>query len=143
MPLEGGKVVDAYLAEMRRTADEVRASNRPEFGRMGERLTDAITALSEASTWLRAALSKNPDDAQAGAQPYLRLFGLAAGGTYLARGALAAVRDASAANGNAATYIALARFFAENLTTGAPGLKEAIVAGADATLVLDEAALGR
>ena len=142
LPLEGGKVVEAYIGEMWRTAEEVRASNRPEFGRMGERLTDAVTALAEASKWMGVQLAKNPDAAQASAQPYLRLFGLAAGGTYLARGALAAVRDSASANGSAATYTALARFFAENLTTAAGGLKESIVSGADSTLMLDELALG-
>ena len=142
LPLEGGKVVEAYIGEMWRTAEEVRASNRPEFGRMGERLTEAVTALAEASKWLGGQLAKTPDAAQAAAQPYLRLFGLAAGGTYLARGALAAVRDASSAGGQAATYVALARFFAENLTTAAPGLKETIVTGTESTLMLDDVALG-
>ena len=59
------------------------------------------------------ALQKNPEAALAGAQPYLRLFGLAAGGNYLARAALAAARNGAA--GSAATRIAVARFFAENL----------------------------
>ncbi len=142
LPLEGGKVVEAYIGEMWRTAEEVRASNRPEFGRMGERLTEAVTALAEASKWLGGQLARNPDAAQAAAQPYLRLFGLAAGGTYLARSALAAVRDTASAGGQAATYVALARFFAENLTTAAPGLKETIVTGTDSTLMLDDIALG-
>lgn len=142
VPLEGGKVVEAYIGDMWRTAEEVRASNRPEFGRMGERLTEAVTALAEASKWIGVQLAKNPDAAQASAQPYLRLFGLAAGGTYLARGALAAVRDAASTGGHAATYVALARFFAENLTTAAGGLKETIISGADSTLMLDEIALG-
>ena len=142
LPLEGGKVVEAFIGDMRRTAEEVRASNRPEFGHMGERLADAVTALAEASKWLGGQLAKNPDAAQAAAQPYLRLFGLAAGGTYLARSALAAVRDAASAGGQAATYVALARFFAENLTTAAPGLKETIVTGTDSTLMLDDVALG-
>ncbi len=37
-------------------------------------------------------LQSNPDAAMAGAVPYLRLFGVTAGGAYLAKGALAAVR---------------------------------------------------
>ena len=141
LPLEGGKVVEAYIGELWKTAEEVRASNRPEFGRMGERLAEAVTALAEATRWLGTTLAKDPDAAQAGAQPYLRLFGLAAGGIYLARGALAVVRDPGTANGQGATYIALARFFAENLTTVAPGLKESIIAGADSALTLDGIAL--
>ena len=49
LPLEGGKVVAGYIAELSRTVDEVRASNRPEFGRMGERIGEAVAALAEAS----------------------------------------------------------------------------------------------
>ena len=85
------------------------------------------------------ALRKNPEAALAGAAPYLRLFGLAAGGIYLAKGALAAARDGAAtAPGQP---IAVARFFAENLATAAPGLKETVVAGADAMLALTPEAL--
>ena len=93
LPLEGGKVVAGYIAELRKTVEEVRASNRPEFGRMGERLGEAVAALAEATRWMGGALQKNPDAALAGATPYLRLFGLASGGIYLAHGALAAARN--------------------------------------------------
>jgi 3-(methylsulfanyl)propanoyl-CoA dehydrogenase len=137
LPLGGGKVVEAYLAELKQTVDAVRASNRPEFGRMGERLGEAVSALAEASRWVGGVLSSNPDAALAGASPYLRLFGIAAGGVYLAKGALAAVR-AGAANAQA---VAVARFFAEALATAAPGLKETVLAGAEATLTITPEAL--
>ena len=132
LPLDGGKVIEAAIGEFWTTCEEVRASNRPEFGRMGERLSDAVLALSDATRYLMETLPTNQDAAMAGATPYLRLFGLAAGGVYLARGALGAARDGS----GGAHYIALARFFAENLATAAPGLKETIVGGADSTLGL-------
>jgi alkylation response protein AidB-like acyl-CoA dehydrogenase len=132
LPLEGGKVVEAYIGELKRTADEVRASNRPEFGRMGERLSEAVMALAEATRFMGMSLQKNQDAALAGAAPYLRLFGLAAGGIYLARGALAAARNG--ASGGPAQSIAVARFFAENLATAAPGLKDTVVSGAESAL---------
>jgi hypothetical protein len=134
LPLEGGKVVASYIAELSRTVEEVRASNRPDFGRMGERLGEAVAALAEASRWMGGALAKNPEGAMAGAVPYLRIFGLAAGGVYLAKGALAAARGTAV--GNAAQAIALARFFAETQATAAAGLKETVIGGADATLTL-------
>jgi alkylation response protein AidB-like acyl-CoA dehydrogenase len=136
LPLEAGKVAAAYIGDLQRTVEEVRASNRPEFGRMGERLGEAVAALAEASRWLGSALQSNPEAAMAGATPYLRLFGLAAGGVYLARGALAAARD-----GGQAQPIAVARFFAENIATAAAGLKDTVVAGADSTLMLAPEAL--
>ncbi|MFN3744812.1 MAG: acyl-CoA dehydrogenase family protein [Hyphomicrobiaceae bacterium] len=131
LPLEGGKVAEAYIAELAQTVADVKASNRPEFGRMGERLGAAVEALAAASRWLGGALQKNPEAALAGAQPYLRLFGLAAGGVYLARGALAVVRDGAS---DGAGRIAIARFFAENLATAAPGLADTITTGADTVL---------
>jgi len=134
LPLEGGRVVEAYIGELSATAEEVRGSNRSDFGRMGERLGETIAALAESTRWMGGALRSNPEAALAGAAPYLRLFGLAAGGTYLARIALAAARD-GAANAQA-QQIAVARFFAENLATAATGLKETVMTGADSTLAL-------
>jgi alkylation response protein AidB-like acyl-CoA dehydrogenase len=131
LPLEGGKVAAAYIGELQKTVEEVRASNRPEFGRMGERLGEAVAALAEASRWMGSALQSNPEAAMAGATPYLRLFGLAAGGVYLARGALASARD-----GGQPEPIAIARFFAENIATAATGLKDTVVGGADSALML-------
>ena len=139
LPLEGGKVVEAYIGELKRTVDDVRASNRPEFGRMGERLGEAVAALAEATRFIGMSLAKNPDAALAGAAPYLRLFGLAAGGVYLARGALAAARNG--ASGSAGQSIAVARFFAENLATAASGLKDTVIGGAESALALEPEAL--
>jgi alkylation response protein AidB-like acyl-CoA dehydrogenase len=131
LPLDGGKVVAGYIEELARTVQDVKASNRPEFGRMGDKLGEAVAALAEASRWLGGALQKNPDAAMAGATPYLRLFGLASGAVYLARGALAAAR-----NGGQAEPIAVARFFAENIASVAGGLKDTVIGGAESTLML-------
>ncbi len=130
LPLEGGKVMEGYISELMQTVQEVRASNRPEFGRMADRLGEAVGALAEASRWMGRTLAGNPEPALAGATPYLRLFGLAAGGCYLARGALLAVRGGEAGN----AQVAYARFFAENLATAAAGLKDTVVGGAESTL---------
>ncbi len=129
LALGGGKVMEAYLAELQATVDQVTASNQPAFGRMGQRLGEAVSALAEATVWMGKALATNQNAALAGATPYLRLFGLAAGGHYLARGALAAARD-----GNGASHIALARFFAENLCVQAQGLADTVTSGADSIL---------
>ena len=99
---------------------------------MGERLAETVTALADATRWLGETMRRDPEAALAGATPYLRLFGLAAGGTYLARAALAAVRDDFQA-----LPVALARFFAENLATAAPGIAQSVTSGADAVLGVD------
>jgi alkylation response protein AidB-like acyl-CoA dehydrogenase len=139
LPLGNGAVVKAYLAELRETVSEVQKSNRPEFGRMGERMADTLKALEEATAFMGQALAgAKMETALAGATPYLRLFGLASGGHYLAKGALAAIRDANGTGGNA---VALARFFAENISTAGPGLAETVTAGADSILNLEPARL--
>lgn len=132
LPLGDGAVLAAYIRELAATAEEVRASNQPAFGRMGERLAEAVGALADASRWLGETMRRNPEAALAGAMPYLRLFGLAAGGSYLARAALSAAREDSQA-----MPVALARFFAENLATAAPGLAQSVTSGADAVLGID------
>ena len=131
LPAEGGAVLKSYIGELKATVDQVRQSNQPEFGAMADRLDECIDALIEASTWLGKTLGQNPDAALAGATPYLRLFGLAAGGTYLARGALLAARENSFKD-----QIALARFFAENLCVAGRGLADSVMTGGDAVLGL-------
>ncbi len=136
LPLGDGAVIEGYIRELAATAEEVRVSNHPAFGRMGERLTEAVGALTDATRWLGDTMRRNPEAALASATPYLRLFGLAAGGTYLARAALAAARDGVPA-GPGTMPGALARFFAENLLTMAAGLAQSISGGADSVLAVE------
>jgi len=132
LPLEDGKVVADYIAEMRETVEEIRTSNRTEFGLMRLRLSEALDALEEATGYLHGQLQTNPEAALAGAAAYLRLFGLASGGVYLGRQALSAQRTDEAEH--AARSIVWARFFAETLAVGAGGYAQSIVSGADALL---------
>lgn len=136
LPLGGGKVVAAYLAELRETVDAVRASNQPQFGRMADRLAEAVAALTEATAWMGQMLGPNPNAALGGATPYLRLFGIAAGGHYLARGALAAARDGTLGTSHAQN-VAVARFYCENICVQASGLAAIITSGGDAVLDVD------
>jgi hypothetical protein len=123
LPLSGGAQVAGYLAELRADIAALRASNSADLGRAADRLDDAITALEETTTWLQTALTEGRmNEALAGATPYLRLFGLAAGGAYLAR---AAVADTGGVRR------ALCRFYAENLVGEAAALKGRVVEGAE------------
>ena len=70
-----------------------RQSNHPVLTQAAGELGDAIDALETATDWLLDRSKSNPMDTLAGATPYLRLFGLAAGGHYLAKGALAATQE--------------------------------------------------
>ena len=124
VPLEGGKTVALYIEELRRTVKSVRSSNAPSFGETATRLGEAVDSLERAARWLLA--QKSSDAALAGATPFLRLFGNAAGGCMLAEEALASLRT-----GDGAGRTALARFFAENLAVQASGLELSVIEGAD------------
>jgi alkylation response protein AidB-like acyl-CoA dehydrogenase len=136
VPLEGGAVVRAYLDELRATVKAVQATNDPAFGATGARLAEAVDSLDRATTWLLSKAEAAPQAVLAGATPYLRLFGNAAGGCMLADEGLAALR---LGNGEHASRVAIARFFAENIVVQASGLERAVVEGADSVNAADAA----
>ena len=133
VPLEGGRTVSLYLDELRSTVTDVKASNAPAFGETAARLSEAIDSLGRATQWLLT--QKGSQAALAGATPYLRLFGNAAGGCLLASQALVALRD----GGDGAARTALARFFAENIAVQASGLERSVTEGADSITQADAA----
>jgi alkylation response protein AidB-like acyl-CoA dehydrogenase len=136
VPLDRGAVVRAYLDELRATVKAVQATNDPALGMTGARLAEAVDSLDRATTWLLSKIEKEPQSALAGATPYLRLFGNAAGGCMLADEALAALRIA---NGEPASRVAVARFFAENIAVQASGLERAVIDGAESVNAADAA----
>src|SRR5581483_4586791 len=130
LPLAGGEEVKTLIGELRRTAAAVHATNDPAFGAAGARLHDAVGSLERATLWLLDRLGGDRATALAGATPYLRLFGTAAGGALLAQEALAAARRGDGAT-DAAGRIGIARFFAENIAVAAGGLERAVTGGAE------------
>jgi alkylation response protein AidB-like acyl-CoA dehydrogenase len=123
LPQAGGAHVHGYIAELADIVEVLRQSNAEGLGRSADRIERALADLSEATRFLQTALAEGrTDEALAGATPYLRLFALAVGAAYLARGA-AADRSPS--------RTALCRFFAENLAGETASLKERVLTGAD------------
>jgi butyryl-CoA dehydrogenase len=124
LPMQGGAVVRRFIAELKETILEVRASNEPALGAMASCLGDAVADLEETTEWMLVRLSDNRDAALAGATPYGRLFANAACGVLLARGALAAMREGE--DSKWAAQIATARHFAETQATQTSGLKRVV-----------------
>ena len=133
-----GASVWSLLDELNGIVKQVEVSNDPAFGTTAAKLRDALGSLERASRWLLERVGSAPNDALAGATPYLRLFGSALGGCYLASEALAARGEASGDHGR---YVTLARFFAENISVQATSLEKTVtesaeaVTGADAVLI--------
>lgn len=122
LPLSGGEAVRAYLAELRQIATQLRGANRAGFGDTAALLEAALDDVAAAADWLlRAQAEGRVDEALAGATPFLRQFGLAAGAAYLARAGLADAEDGRAA---------LARFFAENFLSECAALRARVTGGA-------------
>jgi hypothetical protein len=135
LPMADGAHVRRFLREARAIAESARAENRLDFGRMGARLEGALDDLEATSEHLLGSLkASRSKEALAGATPYLRMFGLAAGAACLARGALASRPGASP---EAAQRIATARFFAEQLAPETAALRLAVTEGAEAVLAAD------
>jgi len=123
LPQSDGACVTAWFDELDATVAELAASNNPAFGASAERLREAMDELRGATAALSAMLhGGDTAGALAGAKPYLKLAGLASGGVFLARAALA-----DAENGE---RVALCRYFAENLAGETAALRRTVETGA-------------
>jgi alkylation response protein AidB-like acyl-CoA dehydrogenase len=136
----GGAAVWALLDELSGVVKQVEASNDPAFGTTGAKLQDALASLDRTSRWLLERMASAPNDALAGATPYLRLFGSTLGGCWLAGEALAARSNTEA--GDPQRYVTLARFFAENISVQAASLERTVMDSADAVNGADAVLLG-
>ena len=139
LPMSGGETMKAEIADMRATLEDLRAVNHPAFGQSAQRFSEAIDSFERATDFLLKSLGSAPQDALAGATPYLRMFGLAFGGTAMVKTALAAHRAATGGDNDPAhaARIGLLRFFAEQIIPAMPGLESTIVQGAGSVLSAD------
>jgi alkylation response protein AidB-like acyl-CoA dehydrogenase len=124
-----GAALRDLLDELRPIASRVEASNDPAFGATGEIFREALGSVTRASEWLMEKIGSSPNEALAGATPYLRLLSLAAGGCMLARETLDGRTD-EALRDRATRHTPLVRFLAENVVVQAPALEQSIIRGA-------------
>ncbi|MEA2009646.1 MAG: acyl-CoA dehydrogenase family protein [Actinomycetota bacterium] len=126
LPMDDGSVVRSYLDEMAALTGPLNESGDPRLSAMCGALAANVEALREATEWLLTC--EDPNDRLAGATPYLRMFGVVAGGYYLARLALAAA--AAEPDPWFEAKIDTASFYAEQLLPTASGLLPSVKAGA-------------
>ena len=133
VPMRGGGVVADLLAQIQALDPELAAAG-PELAAMRSALASGVSVLREATDWIMSRGLAEPNDALAGATPYLRLSGLVIGGWLLARSALAASRLLGDAGGSDVIFlrakIGTARFYTEQLLPQTAGLLPAVTAGA-------------
>jgi len=125
LPLEGGDVVRAFIAELRETIAAVAASER--FAALAPSLGRSVDALERATAYMLAPRER-PEDVLAGATPYLRVFAIAAGGAVVVKEALAAAAIDPHEPANR-LRIDTAHFYATQISPQAEGLAESAVSG--------------
>jgi 3-(methylthio)propanoyl-CoA dehydrogenase len=140
VPMRSGGVVADLLAQMEALGPELDAAGQ-ELAGIQPALANGVSALREATDWILSRGPVEPNDALAGATPYLRLSGLVIGGWLMARSALAASRLLRTASGADAAFlqekIGTARFYAGQLLPQAAGLLPAVTAGAGPLFQVD------
>jgi alkylation response protein AidB-like acyl-CoA dehydrogenase len=129
---DSGAAAASFLAEAREGAAALAAHPGDDAAAIAARLRAGLDALDAATQAMVALQAASPRRAAAGAAPYLRLFGLVAGGHVLARGAIAALAGLAAGPADAAflrARLASARFYADHWLSQAPSLVHAAVEG--------------
>jgi alkylation response protein AidB-like acyl-CoA dehydrogenase len=131
LPMRAGAVVGEFLDRVA-ALDGKLAAGGEDLASIRSRLADGLDQLRAATGWLSEHGLADPRDAMAGATPYLRLFGLVAGGWVMARQAVAAQAALHGAHGDEAEFLAqkvrTARFYCEQLLPQAGGLLPAVTA---------------
>ena len=132
---DGGDTVAQYALEIRTVLSALEADSDTVLTSLHTHLSAALDTLETATRWLVTEAGDAPGKALSGATPYLRLFGLTAGGAIMARGALAADDD------DLDFHIAkrrTAHFYAENILSQATSLLAPIQNGSESIVAFAE-----
>ena len=138
---DGGLAARRYIEEIDAVVALLDSESGTAFKALSRGLTTAIQALTKTTNWLLTESKNDVDLALAGATPYMRLFGTAAGGMMMARSALAAqaaLQDGTSDRSFHETKLVTAQFYAENILPQADGLATIICDGHHALLALPE-----
>jgi len=141
---EKGLTAKALIDEMRNFDEELGRYSHPALSAIRRGLADGVSALSQSTDWLLETYPSNPKAAAAGAVPYLKLWGVVAGGWQMARAALIAKTRLDGHAEDVDFYrakIGTARFFAEHILPLAQSYNQAIVNGSTSVLALEETQL--
>jgi acyl-CoA dehydrogenase len=141
---EGGQTIKALITTMRKVEAELAAFNGVEDAELiaiHRAFAAAIGSLEAAVSYIVATYGSQVQSVSVGAVPFLKLFGVVAGGWQMARAALVSKQRLSEAGdetkGDAAFYktkITTARFFADHVLSQAESLSYAVINGADGAL---------
>ena len=135
---DGGTGAKAIAAQIEATEAELRSNGSAHALAVAKRLAAARQAFVDVVEFIAANTRSNPNAAFAGSVPYLMLAGNLMSGWQLAR-ALLVAQEQLAAGHDAAfmqSKITTARFYADHILSRAPGVRDAIVEGAESVTAL-------
>jgi 3-(methylthio)propanoyl-CoA dehydrogenase len=135
-----GRTIRAVLEGMRGFAGELDSSDASLLS-IKNGLVQGIDSLAAAAEYILTNYQTDPRKVMFGAVPFLKLFGIAAGGWQLARGAKISVARLAEGKGDPAFYkakIATARFYAEHVLATATGLGHTVIHGGEVDSLLSD-----
>ena len=135
---DGGTGAKAIAAQIEKTEAELVKRGSVQSLAVAKRLTSARQAFVDVVEFIAANTRANPNAAFAGSVPYLMLSGNLMAGWQMAR-ALLVAEDQLAAGVDVVfmqSKITTARFYADHILGRAPGMRDAIVEGAEAVTAL-------
>jgi alkylation response protein AidB-like acyl-CoA dehydrogenase len=139
---DSGTSATAILGEIAAFAQTLTGTDADIVAIKGE-LEKGVTALSDASRWIGTNAAGDLNAAFACSVPYLKLWGIVAGGWQMARAAQISAAHLAAGDPDADFHrakLTTARFYAEHVLSGASWLHHQIVHGSAAVMRLDDAA---
>jgi hypothetical protein len=126
-----GATAKAVISQMRKDAE----------GPIGASLAKALASLSEASDWIGMTAMGDLRVAVACSVPYLKLWGITAGGWQMARAARIAEGKIATGDAEIEFYkakLATARFYATHILAQAPALAREVIDGSADVMTLTE-----
>jgi acyl-CoA dehydrogenase len=137
--LSEGQTIKTYIETLKTELETARGSKDENIQKLIEPVENALIDFEAATNTVSDYLAnKQYDAALSVAMPYLHLFGTAAGGIYLLKGAIAA-QENDVSPGQKARRVAMASYFANNVSPKAHGLKAAVEAGTAGVADFDSA----
>ena len=136
---DGGRTAKGIAAQIALTEKALAARSSTAARAMHKRLKAGREAFEQVVDFIAASTKASPNAAFAGSVPYLMLAGNLAAGWQLARALLVAEDQLAKGEGDAAflrAKVATAHFYADHVLSKLPGLRDAIVEGADSVTAL-------
>ncbi|NUR10669.1 MAG: acyl-CoA dehydrogenase, partial [Bradyrhizobium sp.] len=143
LPAKGGQAIQAFFAMV---SEDVAAAKEGPQAKLSEALGGSLAELQAATMWLMQNGFANPNNAGAGAVPYMHLMGIVSVGLMWLRMAVAAQKQLDAGEGDKAfldAKLVTARFWFDRIAPRAFGLRKEIEGGSDAMMALPPEAFAR